>query len=608
MPKISELYNDNPITSLNDDGLIPVDQSPITNSSTGAIKRSDLFSGNYGTAVTVGFSNADYICDGTADDVQIQLANNALSLLGGGVIFLKGSSTSYSLTSRVTLSSNITLMGESLGSVTIISSIPGSAGRGPIHMSNAVNMKIKGITFNISNTAPAISSYGHNGLIIEECGFTGSSTSTTGIINFYGNNAVAPFLNSIIRNNNFYNMRGTGFVRSIYLFSKSGNTITDTEIYSNYFTNVYGPSIYLDNFDIIKNTNVHHNYFINIPGGGTTTNPGIALTTRVSDNGSYYVQNLDFHHNFYNNSLTTSDNNSQTEGVVYAYSGINYNFSHNTCIGSWTSITATVGPCFAVGRTSVPQLGLSIDHNYIQGFDSPLDFDSTQQGIIDHNNVVSCGHGFVLGYNTQNYVSVESNMEYDSGYTFGLSSAAYVLFGNSNKVKCSYRNNTIYSSGSNITSVIQITGSLSYNNSDVTVEGNRFNLPNSTITSFMTTENPATGILPTRIFDNEVQDSITKIFYSENVSSYLVKTGAYTILPSDSLINYTSGTVSATLPTAVGITGHQITIKNSGSGAITVATTSAQTIDGASIYSLASQYKYVIVISNGANWIIVGNN
>lgn len=42
--------------------------------------------------------------------------------------------------------------------------------------------------------------------------------------------------------------------------------------------------------------------------------------------------------------------------------------------------------------------------------------------------------------------------------------------------------------------------------------------------------------------------------------------------------------------------------------AVTVGTTSSQTIDGSTTYSLATQYKYVVVQSNGSNWFIIGNN
>jgi len=92
------------------------------------------------------------------------------------------------------------------------------------------------------------------------------------------------------------------------------------------------------------------------------------------------------------------------------------------------------------------------------------------------------------------------------------------------------------------------------------------------------------------------------------VLPYSAQTGTYAIKTSDYLINATSGTYTATLPTAVGCTGKNYIIKNSGAGAITVATTSSQTIDGAATYSLLLQYKYVHVVSDGANWIITANN
>ena len=63
-----------------------------------------------------------------------------------------------------------------------------------------------------------------------------------------------------------------------------------------------------------------------------------------------------------------------------------------------------------------------------------------------------------------------------------------------------------------------------------------------------------------------------------------------------------------TLPTAVGIEGRVYTIKLTASGSATIATTSSQTVDGSTTYSLASQYKYCTVISNGANWNVIANN
>ncbi len=85
------------------------------------------------------------------------------------------------------------------------------------------------------------------------------------------------------------------------------------------------------------------------------------------------------------------------------------------------------------------------------------------------------------------------------------------------------------------------------------------------------------------------------------------KSSAYNILAGDNLIRVT-GTTTVTLPDATLNTGTVFTIKNVDGSALvtTVATTSAQTIDGASTYSLPEQFQFVRVQSNGTNWDIIG--
>lgn len=89
------------------------------------------------------------------------------------------------------------------------------------------------------------------------------------------------------------------------------------------------------------------------------------------------------------------------------------------------------------------------------------------------------------------------------------------------------------------------------------------------------------------------------------VFPYLSKSATYQISQNDYLLDFTSGTFIATLPTAVGCVGKNYVLKNSGSGAITIATTASQSIDGATTYSLAVQYSSITIVSNGANWIII---
>ena len=91
---------------------------------------------------------------------------------------------------------------------------------------------------------------------------------------------------------------------------------------------------------------------------------------------------------------------------------------------------------------------------------------------------------------------------------------------------------------------------------------------------------------------------------------YTSKTSAYSIGANDYFINGVPpalGTITFTLPTAVGISGKQYIIKNSGSGTVAVATTSSQTIDGSASTNLA-QYQTLHVESAGGAWAVINTS
>lgn len=85
------------------------------------------------------------------------------------------------------------------------------------------------------------------------------------------------------------------------------------------------------------------------------------------------------------------------------------------------------------------------------------------------------------------------------------------------------------------------------------------------------------------------------------------KSSAYTLTETDSTILAT-GTTTITLPSASSITGRMYTVKKTDSAgtSITVATTSSQTIDGSTTYTLSAQYQSITVQSDGTNWIVIG--
>ena len=104
---------------------------------------------------------------------------------------------------------------------------------------------------------------------------------------------------------------------------------------------------------------------------------------------------------------------------------------------------------------------------------------------------------------------------------------------------------------------------------------------------------------------------LTNVTINGAAFAYVGKTAGYTVTG----VNYTvaanasTGALSITLPTSVGITGKVYVIKKMDSTAnvVTVATTSSQTIDGATTRALSLQYDAISVQSDGANWIVIGN-
>ena len=101
-------------------------------------------------------------------------------------------------------------------------------------------------------------------------------------------------------------------------------------------------------------------------------------------------------------------------------------------------------------------------------------------------------------------------------------------------------------------------------------------------------------------------DSTLGVIY-KNLNSlwnWATKSGAYNISASDNTINYTTSGGTLTLPTAVGISGRIYIVKNTSASPCTLATTSSQTIDGSTTYSMPSQ-ACIHVQSNGTNWIII---
>jgi hypothetical protein len=103
-------------------------------------------------------------------------------------------------------------------------------------------------------------------------------------------------------------------------------------------------------------------------------------------------------------------------------------------------------------------------------------------------------------------------------------------------------------------------------------------------------------------------NSSLQVSGSNAIGNLVTKSASYTLTATDCIVIVTATGTTQTLPTAVGITSRIYIIKLTASGSCTIATTSSQTIDGNTTYLLSAIYKYVQVVSDGANWLVIANN
>lgn len=99
-------------------------------------------------------------------------------------------------------------------------------------------------------------------------------------------------------------------------------------------------------------------------------------------------------------------------------------------------------------------------------------------------------------------------------------------------------------------------------------------------------------------------DARVRITTLEENAGYIAKSANYTLSSSDYQLECTANSFTVTLPTAVSAAGKKYSIKNSGTGLITLDGATTETIDGNLTASLI-QYDNLTIMSNGANWIIL---
>lgn len=125
--------------------------------------------------------------------------------------------------------------------------------------------------------------------------------------------------------------------------------------------------------------------------------------------------------------------------------------------------------------------------------------------------------------------------------------------------------------------------------------------------------NIGNGIYGTELYTDTTKigvniDSPTSMMHVNGSFStnFVNKTTSYYLTNKDHTVNFTSGNDTAFLVNATACIGREVIVKNSGAGSCFVKGIVSQTIDEASIYALPTKFDWVVLRSDGANWIITG--
>jgi len=141
------------------------------------------------------------------------------------------------------------------------------------------------------------------------------------------------------------------------------------------------------------------------------------------------------------------------------------------------------------------------------------------------------------------------------------------------------------------------------NSGSSTLIGNTLNIPIYTLSGLGGVPTSRELTINGTTYDLSANRSWTITASGKSVNVVSINTDAGSASSTD-YVYLASGTISITLPTAVG-NQNLYTIKNVGTGVITINTLLSQTIDGSLTAPIRVQYLSLTIISDGANWNII---
>jgi len=256
--------------------------------------------------------DCDYLCDGTADQVEINNAITALPTNGGEVIILDGT---YNITAKINVTKdNVSIKGN--GNATILKRMYNSASaEGVITLTGRSDCKIANLQID-GNKATYTASYNY-GIYLYS-----SSNNNTITGNTCNNNDYGIYLSSSSNNTVTGNTCNNNNNGGIYLYSSSSdNTVTGNTCNNNNY-GIYLSSSSSDN-TVTGNTCNNNNYGIYLYSS-SNNNTITGNTCNNNDIGIYLYSSS-------NNTITCNTYNNSNYGI-YLSSSSNNTVTGNTCI------------------------------------------------------------------------------------------------------------------------------------------------------------------------------------------------------------------------------------------------------------------------------------
>jgi len=380
-------------------------------------------------------TRADYVCDGIADQEEINNAINALPTSGGRVLLLEGT---YNISAPITiLKNNVTLEGQGVGTKLFLVNeancdvIQVGNGTTALEGIKIANLKIDGNKANQVETSHGIYFYGASGYLISKsviencivencyssgiyCNYLENSIVTRNQTNL--NDAAGIFLNYTNNTIVIENQLNSNF-DGIYMYSASYNTITENQANSN---NRYG--IYIrnssNNNTIIGNQTNSNGYGIYLYG----SNDNIITENQANSNISYDGIYLAF-----SNNNTIIGNRCQGNGGY----GINIydSFSNNNLVVKNYLTGNTTGSLNDAGTGTIK--GAFVDNDNVPGQREHLQINTQTTNYT----LVLSDDGKLINMNASSAVTL--TVPANSSVSFPIGTRIYVRKGGAGDVTIS---------------------------------------------------------------------------------------------------------------------------------------------------------------------------